>query len=104
MALEKITTAARESGERIAEIGSAVQQQSRAAAHVVTLMERVRDGAEQIRAAGVEQTHGNEVVLRNTSAMSEVAQQVTGATEEQAQGSQRMRAAIENPPPVPVTP
>ncbi len=96
VALEEITGAARESGERITEIVAGVREQSRAAAHVVSLMDQVRDGAEQIRRAGGEQAHGNEVVLRNASAMSEVAQQVGGATEEQAQGAYRMREAIEN--------
>ena len=96
IALERINTAARESGERIAQIVFAVQEQSKAAAHVVTLMDRVRDGAERIRSAGTEQTQGNEFVLRNASAMSEVAQQVSGAAEEQARGAQRMRETIES--------
>ncbi len=96
VALEKITTAARESGDRIAEIVSAVQEQSKAAAHVVTLMESVKDGAESIRGASSEQIHGNEVVLRSASAMSEVAEQVRAASGEQAGGSLRMRDAIEN--------
>jgi methyl-accepting chemotaxis protein len=96
VALEEITTSARQSGERISEIVSAVREQSRAAAHVVSLMDQVRDGAERIRHAGTEQSHGNEVVLRNASAMSEVSQQVGSATEEQARGAHRMREAIES--------
>jgi methyl-accepting chemotaxis protein len=96
VALEEITSAARESGQRITEIVAGVREQSRAAAHVVSLMDQVRDGAEQIRRAGGEQASGNEVVLRNASAMSEVSQQVGGATGEQSQGAYRMREAIEN--------
>jgi methyl-accepting chemotaxis protein len=96
VALEKITTAARESGHRIGEIVTAVQEQSRAATHVVGLMERVRERAERIRAAGGEQARGNEVVLRNASAMREVAHQVSGATQEQARGAHRMRETIES--------
>jgi methyl-accepting chemotaxis protein len=96
VALEEITSAARQSGERITEIVTAVREQSRAAAHVVSLMDQVRDGAEQIRTAGGEQTRGNEVVLRNATAMNEVSLQVSGATEEQARGAHRMRDAIES--------
>jgi len=96
VALERITSASRESGERIGEIVSAVREQSSAAAHVVGLMERVREGAARIRTAGTEQAQGNEVVLAGASAMREVAQQVNGATQEQARGSQRMRESIEN--------
>jgi len=96
IALEQITTAARESGQRIGEIVAAVREQSKAAAHVVILMEKVRAGAERIRTAGGEQARGNEVVLRSASVMSEVSQQVSGATEEQARGAHRMRETIEN--------
>jgi len=96
VALERITSASRESGERIGEIVSAVREQSTAAVHVAGLMDRVREGAERIRTAGREQAEGNEVVLRVAAAMREVAQQVNGATEEQARGSQRMRESIEN--------
>jgi methyl-accepting chemotaxis protein len=96
VALENITTAARESGTRIEEIVHSVREQSRAAAHVVSLMERVRERAERIRQAGGEQARGNEIVLRNASAMREVAHQVSGATQEQARGVNRMRETIES--------
>jgi methyl-accepting chemotaxis protein len=96
VALEEITSAAGQSGERISEIVAAVREQSRAAVHVVSLMDQVRDGAEGSRTAGHEQTRGNEVVLRGATAMSEVSLQVSGATEEQAHGARRMREAIEN--------
>jgi len=96
VSLEEITGAARESGERIAEIVNAVREQAKAAAHVVDLMDRVRSGVEQIRAAGDEQERGNELVLRNSVAMREVAQQVRATTEEQARGSGRIRESIES--------
>jgi methyl-accepting chemotaxis protein len=96
VSLEEITAAARESGLRIAGIVSAVKEQSRAATHVVELMERVRSGVEQIRAAGREQERGNDVVLRNSVAMREVATQVRGTTEEQARGSGRIRESVES--------
>ena len=96
VSLEEITVAARESGLRIAGIVSAVKEQSKAATHVVELMERVRNGVEQIRVAGREQERGNEVVLRNSVAMREVATQVRGTTEEQARGSGRIRESVES--------
>jgi methyl-accepting chemotaxis protein len=93
--LEEITVAARSSGERIAEIVSAVREQARAAAHVVALTERVRDGVDAIRQAGSAQERGNEVVLSGTGIMRDVAQQVHRSTEEQARGASRIREAIE---------
>jgi methyl-accepting chemotaxis protein len=87
--------AARSSGERIAEIVSAVREQARAAAHVVALTERVRDGVDAIRQAGSAQERGNEVVLSGTGIMRDVAQQVHRSTEEQARGASRIREAIE---------
>jgi methyl-accepting chemotaxis protein len=96
VSLEEITAAARESGLRIAGIVSAVKEQSKAATHVVELMERVRSGVDQIRVAGREQERGNDVVLRNSVAMREVATQVRGTTEEQARGSGRIRESVES--------
>jgi methyl-accepting chemotaxis protein len=95
VSLEGITRASRESGQRIAGIVSAVREQARAASHVVELMERVRAGVEEIRAAAVEQDRGNEVVHRGSLTMQDVAQQVRGTTEEQARGSGRIRESIE---------
>jgi methyl-accepting chemotaxis protein len=93
--LEEITRASRQSGTRIAGIVSAVREQAKAASHVVELMERVRGGVEQIRAAAAEQDRGNEVVHSSSVAMREVAQQVRGTTEEQARGSGRIRESVE---------
>ena len=93
--LEEITRASRQSGTRIAGIVSAVREQAKAASHVVELMERVRGGVEQIRAAAAEQDRGNEVVHASSVAMREVAQQVRGTTEEQARGSGRIRESVE---------
>jgi methyl-accepting chemotaxis protein len=95
MSLEEITRASRDSGQRIAGIVQAVREQARAASHVVELMERVRNGVEEIRSASSEQDRGNEVVYRGALAMREVAQQVRGTTEEQARGSGRIRESIE---------
>jgi methyl-accepting chemotaxis protein len=95
MALEAITRASRESGQRMSGIVVAVQAQAKGAGHVVELMEKVRSGVEQIRRASVEQDSGHVVVSQSSVMMREVAQQVRGTTEEQARGSSRIRESIE---------
>jgi methyl-accepting chemotaxis protein len=95
VSLEEITRASRESGSRIGGIVVAVREQAKAASHVVDLMEQVRSGVDEIRAAAAEQTRGNEVVHRGAVAMRDVAQQVRHTTEEQARGSGRIRENIE---------
>ena len=88
--LEEITVASRESGTRISEIVASVREQTKAASHVVTLMERVRESADQIGEAGAEQERGNEVVYRSALTMREVAQQVRRTTEAQTAGFGRI--------------
>jgi methyl-accepting chemotaxis protein len=95
ISLEGITRASKDSGRRIQEILSAVRGQSRAASHVVELMERVRGGVEEIRSAAQEQERGNTVVYSSATTMRDVAQQVRGTTEEQARGSSRIRESVE---------
>jgi methyl-accepting chemotaxis protein len=95
VSLEQITASSRESGTRIGEIVQAVREQTKAAAHVVELMESVRSGVEQISAAGSEQSRGNEVVHRSAVTMREVAQQVRRTTEEQSRGFGRIRESVE---------
>src|SRR5690606_5754961 len=93
--LEAITRTARESGQRIAEIVLAVQEQTKAAGHVQGLMDRVRASVEQLRQATREQGQGNEIVLRSSATMRDVAQQVQRTTEEQARGGNQIRNGIE---------
>lgn len=93
--LEEITDASRETGERIAEIVASVREQTTAAGHVVSLMERVRDSADEIHAASDEQSQGNEVIYRSSLTMRDVAQQVQRTTDEQAGGFERIRESIE---------
>ncbi len=93
--LEQITVASRESGSRIGEILASVREQTKAASHVVSLMERVRDSAEQIGVAGMEQERGNEVIYRSALTMREVAQQVRVTTEEQTRGFGQIRENVE---------
>jgi methyl-accepting chemotaxis protein len=96
VALEQITESARGAGERISEIVSAVQEQSKASAHVVELMDRVRLGVDQIRAAGSEQERSNQVVLESCATMREVAEQVRSTTDEQSRGSRRIGESVES--------
>jgi len=95
VSLEEITRSSRESGRHIGEIVSAVREQTKAASHVVALMDKVRDGVEQIGVASAEQNRGNEVVFRSSVTMREVAQQVRRTTEEQSRGFGRIRESVE---------
>ncbi len=93
--LEEITRSSRDSGGRMQEIVQAVREQTKAAGHVVELMERVSSGVGAIQRATSEQDRGNEVVYRSAVAMREVALQLRGTTEEQARGGARIRESIE---------
>jgi methyl-accepting chemotaxis protein len=95
MALEEITRASRDSGAHIGEIVGALREQAKAAGHVVSLMDRVRDGVGQIRSATIEQDRGNAVVFQGSVTMREVAAQVRGTSAEQARGAGRMRESTE---------
>ena len=92
--LEEITVASRESGLRIGEIVASVREQTKAASHVVGLMERVRESAEEIGVAGSQQDQGNEIIYQSALTMREVAHQVRRTTEEQAAGFSRMRENV----------
>ncbi|MDH3519138.1 MAG: methyl-accepting chemotaxis protein, partial [Myxococcales bacterium] len=95
MALEEITRASRDSGERISGIVASLREQAKAAGHVVGLMERVRSGVDEIRSASSEQDRGNVVVYQGSVTMREVAQQVRATTEEQARGANRISESVE---------
>ncbi|MDP6978627.1 MAG: methyl-accepting chemotaxis protein [Myxococcota bacterium] len=95
LSLEEITSSSRESGQRIGEIVSAVREQTKAASHVVALMDTVRDGVTAIVSAAADQDRGNEVVYRSSVTMRDVAQQVRRTTEEQSRGFVRIRESIE---------
>jgi methyl-accepting chemotaxis protein len=95
VALEEITSAARHAGERIQEIVQAMREQTRAAAHVEQLSHGVSSHVEQIRNSVGEQSRGNEVVMRGSMVMREVAQQTQRTTEEQTRGALRIRDSIE---------
>ena len=89
--LEEITEASRESGTRIGEIVSSVREQTKAAGHVVMLMERVRDSADQIGRASADQERENEVVYRSAHTIREVVERVRQTTHEQTVGFRQIR-------------
>ena len=93
--LEEITVASRESGNRISEIFASVREQTKAASHVASLMERVRESAEEIGSAGNEQGKGHDVVYESAHTMREAAQQVRRTTEDQAREFGRIRENID---------
>jgi len=94
-ALEEITRISRDSGLRIREIVGSVQEQTKAAGHVVEMMDRVSDGVTAIRSAAGEQERGNQVVFNSTQSMREVAMQLHTTTSEQAKGLANIRVSVE---------
>jgi methyl-accepting chemotaxis protein len=95
LSLEEITRTSRSSGLRIEGIVTSVREQAKATGHVIALMDRVRRGVDEIRAAAGEQDRGNEVVYRGSEAMREVALQLRSTTQDQSRGSSRMREGVE---------
>jgi methyl-accepting chemotaxis protein len=94
-ALEEITAAARDCGQRTQDIVAAVSEQSKATAHVVRLMERVNGRVDEIRVAAAQQAAAHEVVMRSAAVMRDVAHQTQRTAEEQASGSARIRDGME---------
>lgn len=93
--LEEITGAARQSGERIEGIVAAIREQSKAAAHVVELMEQLQAGVDRIRNASREQDRGNELILNEIVDMRHASDRVNGTAREQQAGATRIRDAFE---------
>ena len=94
LALEEITAAARESGACMDQIVASTAGQTQAASDVLAQTERVRGGAERIRAASDEQDRGNEVMLRNATGLRQVAADVRHAIEAQGAGAARIGSGI----------
>ena len=92
--LEEITRLSRDSGFRIREIVESVREQTKAAGHVVGLMERVRSGVQAIGHAASEQEQGHELVFEATQSMREVSQQLHLTTTEQASDLARIRVSV----------
>jgi len=93
--LEEINEATRDSGQRMDQILTAVDEQTRAARHVVSLMGVVLEGAEGIHRASDEHRRGSRLLLGATSEMREIAQQVHATTREHAAGAARIRTNVE---------
>ena len=73
-----------------------VREQTKAAGHVVGLIEEVNSQAERIRTAAREQQQGNDVVLEQAQAMKEMAKQVHRTADEQSRGTRLIVETIEN--------
>jgi len=95
VALDEITRAARQSGERIRVIAASVGEQAQASSRLVDLMERVRGHVDQIRAAGVQHERAHEVVQRGATAMRSAAAQLTATTREHATGTSMIARSVE---------
>jgi len=94
LALEEITSAARDSGARMGEIVTSTSAQNQVAADVLAQADRVRGAAERLRVASDEQDHGNEVMLRNATELRGVATDVRHAIEAQGMGAARIGSGI----------
>jgi len=94
-ALEEITAAARDCGQRTDEIVTAVREHAKATQHAGRLMERVNGRVDEIRVAATQQANAHEVVMRSATVMRDVAHQTQRTAEEQASGSARIRDGME---------
>jgi len=94
-ALEEITAAARDCGQRTQDIVNAVREHAKATLHAGRLMERVNSRVDEIRVAASQQASAHEVVMRSAAVMRDVAHQTQRTAEEQASGSARIRDGME---------
>ena len=94
-ALEEITAAARDCGQRTQEIVAVVHEHVRATLHAGRLMEGVNGRVDAIRVAVAEQVIAHEVVTRSAAEMRFGAHQTQRTAEEQARGSARIRDGME---------
>lgn len=95
-ALEAITAAARESGEKIRGIVSSVEEHRHAASQVVELMDAVNTEVMRIRNAGEEQSRGSQFILEMTHSLVDVAQTVNRITDAQNQSTDHIARSVEN--------
>jgi methyl-accepting chemotaxis protein len=94
-ALEEITEAARDCGQRTQDIVAVVREDAKATMHAGRLMERVNGRVDEIRLAATEQAAAHQVVMRSAAVMRDVAHQTQRTAEEQASGSARIRDGME---------
>ena len=94
--LIEITRVARSNKKLVEGIVQSVREQTKAATHVVGVIEEVNSQAERIRIAAREQQQGNDVVLEQAQAMKEMAKQVHRTSDEQSRGTRLIVETIEN--------
>jgi methyl-accepting chemotaxis protein len=85
--LIEITRVARSNKKLVEGIVHSVSEQTKAAGHVVGVIEEVSSQAERIRTAAREQEQGSGTVLEQARAMKEMAQQVHHTADEQSRGT-----------------
>jgi methyl-accepting chemotaxis protein len=94
--LIEITRVARSNKKLVEGIVQSVREQTKAATHVVGVIEEVSSQAEVIRAAAREQQQGNDLVLEQAGAMKDMAKQVHRTADEQSRGTRLIVETIEN--------
>jgi methyl-accepting chemotaxis protein len=94
--LIEITRVARSNKKLVEGIVQSVREQTKAAAHVVGVIEEVNSQAERIRVAAREQQQGNDIVLEQAQAMKEMAKQVHRTADEQSRGTRLIVSTLEN--------
>jgi methyl-accepting chemotaxis protein len=93
--LIEITRVARSSKKLVEGIVHSVSEQTKAAGHVVGVIEEVNAQAERIRSAACDQQQGNDTVLEHAKAMKEMAHQVHRTADEQSLGTHAIVQTVE---------
>ncbi len=94
--LIEITRVARSNKKLVEGIVQSVREQTKAATHVVGVIEEVSAQAGRIRGAAREQQQGNDLVLEQANAMKEMVKQVHRTADEQSRGTRLIVESIEN--------
>lgn len=94
--LIEITRVARSNKKLVEGIVHSVGEQTKAAGHVVGVIEEVNSQADRIRAAARSQQTGNDAVLQQAIAMKEMAQQVHHTADEQSRGTRVIVQTVES--------
>lgn len=94
--LIEITRVARSNKKLVEGIVLSVREQTKAATHVVGVIEEVSSQAERIRSAAREQQQGNDIVLEQAGAMKDMAKHVHRTADEQSRGTRLIVETLEN--------
>ncbi|HKA14152.1 MAG TPA: methyl-accepting chemotaxis protein [Myxococcota bacterium] len=94
--LIEITRVARSNKKLVEGIVQSVREQTKAATHVVGVIEEVSSQAGRIRSAARDQQMGNDVVLEQANAMKDMAKQVHRTADEQSRGTRLIVETVEN--------